>query len=103
MWARCRKWGHETCWGLTQGLCILSTPEAFVGCGSRPLEAGASKTVAESQNSKPPQSIALGNAPQGLVLLEEPGLWPQHLCCVEGQWGVTMPVGICTLCPLGAC
>lgn len=40
---------------------------------------------------------------QGLVLLEEPGLWPQHLCCVEGQWGVTMPVGICTLCPLGAC
>lgn len=29
---------------------------------------------------------------RALVLLEEPGLWPQHLYCVEDQWEVMMPV-----------
>lgn len=29
---------------------------------------------------------------RALVLLEEPGLWRQHLYCVEDQWEVMMPV-----------
>lgn len=84
-----------------------------MGCGSRPLKkpqrlwqsprtASPLKACLSEMQGRPavplshslPSIECLNSIPllRALVLLEEPGLWPQHLYCVEGQWEVMMPV-----------